>query len=65
MSEQLLDLATEWSTRQFEEKFEADYSIALCRPECQLAQQGSLTPSYLKVHLYLTLPNASPSMSHL
>ena len=38
-------------------KFEADYSIALC----QLAQQLEFinTYSYLKVHWYLTLPNAS------
>ena len=27
MSEQLLDVAVEWSTCQFEEKLEADYSI--------------------------------------
>ena len=59
MSEQLLDVAVEWFTYQFEEKFETDYSIALCRPECQLAQQSSLTPISIKVHWCLTLPNTS------
>ena len=59
MSEQLSDVTVEWFTRQFKEKFETDYSIVLCRPECQLAQQTSLTPSSIKVHWYLTLPNAS------
>ena len=59
VSEQLSDVTVEWFTRQFKEKFETDYSIVLCRPECQLAQQTSLTPSSIKVHWYLTLPNAS------
>ena len=41
----LLDVAVEWSTGQFEEKFEGDYFTALCRLVCQLAQQSSLTSS--------------------
>ena len=64
MSQQLLDVAVQWFTPQFEEKFETDW----CKPECQLAQQSSLTPSSIKVHWYLTLyltQAAAPACLHL
>ena len=45
-------------TRQFGKKLEADCSIALCRLECQLTQQSSLTPSNFKEVWNLTLATA-------
>ena len=54
-SEKLSDImAVEQFTGQFEEKLVAEYSIALCRVECQLAQQSSLIPCYFKVLWNLT-----------
>ena len=53
VSEQLSDMAVEYSTCQFGKKLQADSSIALCRLECQLAQQSSLTPSNFKESLEL------------
>ena len=43
----------------FLQKIEENFSIALCRPVCQLAQQASLIPSYFKGVWNLTLASAS------
>ena len=40
-----------------DKKYETAFSITLCRPQWQLVQQGSLTPSYFKAVWNLTLAN--------
>ena len=40
-----------------DKKYKAAFSITLCRPQWQLVQQGSLTPSYFKAVCNLTLAN--------
>ena len=46
-------------------KVEVEYSIALCRVECQLAQQSSRTPIYFKVPWNLILANISCQHVHI